>query len=325
MSPSSAGVSRTAPRRGRTPRAQAELRKLVRARGEPLDIGLVELDDLGDQQDLPRDAGLLQRRLHALVDDALMRGVLVDDHDAVARLRHDVGLVQLRARRAERAVDQVWRGFGRDPRVGRRRAGVERRLRGFGEARQRGRALRQRTRRRVAPVPAAPRRRCSGRNAAMVASPPVVAVRCASRASASCKARTIRRTHQPGVAEAHLGLGRMHVHVDLARRDRDEQRDDRIAVARQIVRVGAAHRAEQQLVAHRAAVDEEVLRERVALACRSAAPRSPRRRGLRVRRAPRPHWRGIRRQAHRRAAQAARQAPAAPRPRSPARAPRPRA
>ena len=72
-----------------------------------------------------------------------------------------------------------------------------------------------------------------------------------------------QRPHQPGVAEPHLGLGRMHVDVDLARRKRDEQRQHRMTVARQIVGIGRAHRAEQKLVAHRPAVDEQILAERV--------------------------------------------------------------
>jgi hypothetical protein len=63
-----------------------------------------------------------------------MRGVLVDDHQPVNRLRHDIGLVHLRARRAERLRDQV--GLRRecfDPHIRRRPAGVERRLRDFGQ------------------------------------------------------------------------------------------------------------------------------------------------------------------------------------------------
>ncbi len=95
-----ARASRTPrPRPARTARWRDRISQARRRGAKPLHVGLVELDDLGDQQDLPRHACPLQRRLHALVDDALMRGVLVDDHDAVARLRHDVRLVQLRARR----------------------------------------------------------------------------------------------------------------------------------------------------------------------------------------------------------------------------------
>ena len=97
----------------------------------------------------------------------------------------------------------------------------------------------------------------------MVAVPPVVAARVPSRASAALSALHDQRAHQAGIAEAHLGLGRMHVDVDLARIERDEQREQRMAVARQIIGIGAAHRAEQKLVAHRPAVDEEILAERI--------------------------------------------------------------
>ncbi len=97
----------------------------------------------------------------------------------------------------------------------------------------------------------------------MVALPPVVAARWPSRASASFSARTISPRTSAAVAEAHLGLGRMHVDVDLARIERDEQRQQRMAVARQIVGIGRAHRADQQLVAHRPAVDEQILPERI--------------------------------------------------------------
>ena len=72
-----------------------------------------------------------------------------------------------------------------------------------------------------------------------------------------------QRAHQAGIAEPHLGLGRMHIGVDLARIERHEQRHHRMAVARQIVGIGRAHRAENQLVAHRAAIDEQILPERV--------------------------------------------------------------
>ena len=65
--------------------------------------------------------------------------------------------------------------------------------------------------------------------------------------------------HDAGVAEAHLGLGGMDVDVDQLGRRLEEQRHHGMAVARQEILVGAAHRAGQQLVAHRPAVDEEIL------------------------------------------------------------------
>ncbi len=81
-----------------------------------------------------------------------------------------------------------------------------------------------------------------------------------------------QRANQPGIAEAHFGLGRMHVDVDFARIERDKQRQERMTVARQIVGVGRAHRADQELVADRAAVDEQILAERIG-------PRQRRQRG----------------------------------------------
>ena len=70
--------------------------------------------------------------------------------------------------------------------------------------------------------------------------------------------------HQAGVAEPHLGLAGMDVDIDLARRRVHEQGHQRMAAARQQVLVGTAHGAEQQLVAHRPAVDEKELQARVA-------------------------------------------------------------
>jgi len=55
----------------------------------------------------------------------------------------------------------------------------------------------------------------------------------------------------------------VHVGVDLACVERHEQSQQRIAVARQIIGIGAAHCADQKLVAHRTAVDEEILSERI--------------------------------------------------------------
>ncbi len=65
--------------------------------------------------------------------------------------------------------------------------------------------------------------------------------------------------HQCGVAEPHLGLGRMDIDVDLLRRPIDEQRDHRVAVAGEHILVGAADRTDQQLVAHRPPVHDEIL------------------------------------------------------------------
>ena len=69
--------------------------------------------------------------------------------------------------------------------------------------------------------------------------------------------------HEARIAKPHLGLGRMHVDVDLARIEIDEDREQRMTAARHQVAVGRAHRAEQQPVAHGPAVDEQKLQAAV--------------------------------------------------------------
>ena len=61
----------------------------------------IEIDDERGQKRLPLDSARLSLTLEPLIDDALMRRVLVDDDHAVLRLGDDVVLVHLRARRAE--------------------------------------------------------------------------------------------------------------------------------------------------------------------------------------------------------------------------------
>ena len=68
--------------------------------------------------------------------------------------------------------------------------------------------------------------------------------------------------HEAGVAEPDLGLGRVHVHVHHHRVTVDEQRRRRVPVAGEHVGIGRPQGTDQQLVAHRAAVDEQVLRHR---------------------------------------------------------------
>ncbi len=106
-----------------------------------------------------------------------MRGVLVDDDDAVAGLRDDIGVMHLRARRAERRgeIDAGAAARRRPPRwrqARNRRSSPARarqsRAGAAGEARQSQGCARRRRRR------AKPARR----NAAMAPLPPVVAAWC---------------------------------------------------------------------------------------------------------------------------------------------------
>ena len=72
--------------------------------------------------------------------------------------------------------------------------------------------------------------------------------------------------HEARIAKAHLGLGRVHIDVDLARFAFDEEGDDRVPVGGQEIEVGPAQRARERLVAHGAAVDEDELLARVRTA-----------------------------------------------------------
>ena len=82
---------------------EAEPVERLRLGEEPVGVDRIEIDDLRDEQQLARDPGRRALALQALVDEALVGGVLVDDDDAVLRLRDDVGAVDLRPRGAERA------------------------------------------------------------------------------------------------------------------------------------------------------------------------------------------------------------------------------
>ena len=118
--------------------------EFVGARHKPLDVSFVELDDVGDQEKLPRHAGLRNCCLEPLIDDALVRGVLIDNDEPIARLRDDVSVVDLRTRRAERMIELIgvrfpkFRPFSETGRrivahVRGRPAGVEGSLCRFGE------------------------------------------------------------------------------------------------------------------------------------------------------------------------------------------------
>ena len=96
----------------------------------------IECDDGRNEQPLRRDATIRQHPLQALVDEPLVRRVLIDDDEAIARLCHDVILMHLRTHRAERAIQQGLRKI-REARTAIRTRLIEsrkRRLRSFPEA-----------------------------------------------------------------------------------------------------------------------------------------------------------------------------------------------
>ena len=61
--------------------------------------------------------------------------------------------------------------------------------------------------------------------------------------------------HQPRIAEAHIGLGRMHIHIHQPRLKIDEQSRHRMTVPRHHIGIGGADGGGDQLVAHRPSVD----------------------------------------------------------------------
>jgi hypothetical protein len=74
--------------------------------------GFIELDDFGEEQRLAGDPAALHRAAHPFEDEALVRGVLVDQDEAVLGLGDDIGLGDLPARDAEREVDRLGTGRG---------------------------------------------------------------------------------------------------------------------------------------------------------------------------------------------------------------------
>ena len=73
------------------------------------------------------------------------------------------------------------------------------------------------------------------------------------------QARYDEAAHKGRIAEADFGLGGMDVHVHFLGRNVQEQREHGMAIPRQHVGIGAAHRADQQAVLYRTAIDEQVL------------------------------------------------------------------
>ena len=84
-----------------------------------------------------------------------------------------------------------------------------------------------------------------------------------SRASASRNAPTISARTRPASRKRTSVLAGCTLTSTSRGSMRDEQRHHRMPVARQIVGIGRTHRAEQQLVAHRPAVDEQILPKRI--------------------------------------------------------------
>ncbi len=71
--------------------------------------------------------------------------------------------------------------------------------------------------------------------------------------------------YEPRLPEAHLGFGRMHIHIDLLRRHLQEEQHHRERGWRNDIAVGLSQRMQHHPVAHQAMVDEDVDRVAVQL------------------------------------------------------------
>ena len=247
-----------------------------------------QLDHLRDEQPL---AGQ-QRAAHALaqflVQDALVQGVLVDEEEAVRDLLDDVGVVDLHewplraadwrcGRRGREATARAsnctvsWRRFvspGQAPAESESAERLESRLALAGTL-----AGLEAT---VLSPPAPPAggksvacRRC--RDEEFRASPPCDGFAAAegrprprSRRAESCPARSSTARRPRRIAEAHLDLGGMHVHVHAVRLHLQAQEDRREAAALQPAAIRLGDGALDDAVADVSAVEEDVLTRPIA-------------------------------------------------------------
>ena len=80
--------------------------------------------------------------------------------------------------------------------------------------------------------------------------------------------------HAP-VTEAHFVLGRVHVDVDARRIDFEKQHERRVPAIEQHVAISLTHRVGHQFVAHRTAIDKEILQVGLAAVERRQADPAP--------------------------------------------------
>jgi len=91
---------------------------------------------------------------------------------------------------------------------------------------------------------------------------------CRRLAACAGKCLADRADHEPAdearIAETDIRLSRMHVHVHQVRIEIDEECRRRVPVAREEIGLGAAQSPGKQAVAHRPAIDIEILPLRIA-------------------------------------------------------------
>ena len=177
-----------------------------------------------------------------------------------SRLRHDIGVVHLRARRPERMVERILGEFRSAQRQRRDRPRACRRRKRPAPLRQSRpprSAARETPDRPAAPANAASRTSrcgCARNRARSPASETPRSRAAAGRRSARAvpRQRLLERAHDQRRAPSPASRKRTSVLAGCTLTstsrggNRDEQREQRMAVARQVVGIGGAHRAEQQ-------------------------------------------------------------------------------
>ena len=225
---------------------QAQSRQRRGMRHQARRVGLAHIDHRRQQQRLRPHAARPVLRGQRLMRQPLMRGMLVHQHQAaIPRHRDDIGVQHLRDRRTQRiGVGVRRRGAGRRGRHGTGRRGR------LGEAKLRlGK-----------PGPPAPRRR----RQQMQRRPHRHQRRRPPRPhrQSAAEAADHQRPHRGRIAEPQLGLGRMHVHVQLVRRNGQVQRQHGMPPGGDHVAIGDPDGGAQHRVHHRAAIDHQRLRRR---------------------------------------------------------------
>ena len=251
---------------------QAQGLQLLRPAGDALGLRRVQLHHLGQEQGLSGHTAGLQLGLHPLIDQALVGGVLVHHHQAVPGLGDDVGGVDLGPGRAQGLVEGL--GVGRDLAEVERGPRIRQPRRQLGPARQ---ALQSRQDGAAArsgdgvPTAHPPGREAGRRRAGGITAHPLRAkgrqggVRvCRGAAVGSAGQGVPQPPHhqaadQGRVAEPNLRLGWVDIDVHGVGVDLQVEGRHRMPVPGQEVGIGAAQGALQQAVAHRPAVDEQVL------------------------------------------------------------------
>ncbi len=190
-----------------------------------------------------------------------MRGVLVDDDQAVAGLGQHIGLMQLRPGGPQGMVLQRRWGFGLLDAEGRGRdwRRVLHPRAGFAEPRQDGGGRGSAPQAGAAPARGGRRARSLGPEAAEGGGGDGGRAADPGAGQGVAQRPHHQAAHQARVAEAHLRLGRVDVHIDLGGVELEVEGRGRVAVAGEDVGVGGPQRPLQQPVANGPPVDEQML------------------------------------------------------------------